>query len=57
MPKHQVGEVYKDNWESKYPWRCMAPWGPMPFVTKRDAMEAAKMVHKIKLVEKGKRVR
>ena len=38
MTKHNLGEIWKDSFSSKYPWALQMPHGIYPCKTKREAL-------------------
>lgn len=41
---HLIGEVWKDTFSSKEPWRVQLPRGRMPCRTKRQALAIRKSI-------------
>lgn len=41
---YNLGEVFKDTWYSKLPWRVQLPKGRLPCRTKREAMRIGEAV-------------
>ena len=42
--KHQLGEIWKDSFTSRYPWRVQMPKGILPCETKKKAIAFSKSV-------------
>ena len=41
---YNLGDVFKDSWDPKFPWRVQLPKGRMPCKTKRDALRISQAV-------------
>jgi hypothetical protein len=41
---YTLGEVFKDEWDPKMPWRVQMPKGRMPCRTKRDALRISEAI-------------
>jgi hypothetical protein len=51
---HVLGEVFKDSWDSSYPWRVQMPNGRMPFRTRKEALRVSEVILKAKQREEEK---
>lgn len=41
---YRLGEVFKDEWYSKLPWRVQMPKGCLPCRTKREALRISEAI-------------